>query len=72
MSGENKIAKQLVTDAIKAAEEDKTMSGDSMGLAILSQVLRILSETRNRKDLESYIDYDLDNLVESDMVITRQ
>lgn len=72
MSGENTIAKQLVTDAIKAAEEDKNMSGDSMGLAILSQVLRTLSETRNRKDLESYIDYDLDNLVESDMVITRQ
>ncbi|MFT4714009.1 MAG: hypothetical protein ACJAVI_000209 [Candidatus Azotimanducaceae bacterium] len=42
-----------------------------MTLAILSQTLKLLSETRSRKDLESYIDYDLDNMVESDMAITR-
>lgn len=71
MSGENTRAKELITQAISEAENSSSMSQDSMALAILSQTLRLLNETRSRKDLESYIDYDLDNMVESDMVITR-
>ena len=71
MSGENTRAKELVMTAISEAEDSSSMDSDSMALAILSQVLRVLSETRSRQDLESYIDYDLDNMVESDMVITR-
>lgn len=47
------------------------MCPDAMALAILSQNLRTLSTSRSRADLESYIDYDLNNIVDSDMVITR-
>ena len=72
MSGENTRAKELIDLAITEAEASNSMSSDSMALAILSQVLRLLNETRSRNDLESYIEYDLDNMVESDMVITRQ
>jgi len=43
-----------------------------MALAILSQVLTMLNETRSRRDLEQHIAYDLDSMIESDMVITRQ
>jgi len=71
VSGENTQAKELVMGAISEAENSPSMSPDSMALAILSQVLKVLSETRSRQDIESYIDYDLDNMVESDMVITR-
>jgi len=72
VSGENTRAKELIDLAITEAEASNSMSSDSMALAILSQVLRLLNETRSRNDLESYIEYDLDNMVESDMVITRQ
>ena len=71
MSGENTLAVQMVDDAILQAEECNTMDSDSMALAILSQALRRLSAYRSRQDIESYIDYDLDNMVEQDMVITR-
>lgn len=72
MSGENTRAKELINQAITEADASSSMSSDSMALAILSQVLRVLNETRSRRDLESYIEYDMDNMVESDMVITRQ
>jgi hypothetical protein len=71
MSGENAQAKILVDEAIEQADQNSSMSSDSMALAILSRVLRNLSGNRSRADLESYIDYDLDNQVESNMVITR-
>ena len=71
MSGVNTIAKNLVADAMAQAEQDPSMSSDSMAHAILSQVLMTLSEFRSRKDIENYIEYDLENMVESDMVITR-
>ena len=71
MSGENTLAKQMIHDAISTAEAANTMDPDSMALAILSGVLRHLSDYRTRGDLESYIEYDLDNIVEQDMVITR-
>jgi hypothetical protein len=47
------------------------MDPDAMALAILSLVLRKLSEYRSRADIESCIDYDLDNVIEQDQVITR-
>ncbi len=72
VSGENTRAKELIDQAITEADASSSMSSDSMALAILSQVLRVLNETRSRRDLESYIEYDMDNMVESDMVITRQ
>ncbi|XOV89294.1 MAG: hypothetical protein ACFHX7_05225 [Pseudomonadota bacterium] len=71
MSGENALAKKLVSEALIEANNCPSMNPDSLALAILSQSLRVLSETRSRADLESYIDYDLDNLIDSDMVITR-
>jgi hypothetical protein len=71
MSGENAQAKILVNEAIEQADQNSSMSSDSMALAILSQVLCNLSGHRSRADLESYIEYDLDNQVESNMVITR-
>ena len=72
VSGENTRAKELIKQAIVEAEASPSMSSDSMALAILSQVLTMLNEKRSRRDLEQYIEYDLDNMIESDMVITRQ
>jgi hypothetical protein len=71
MSGETTIATKLVIDAIDDAEKTSSMSADTMAHAILSAVLVELSKTRSRRDLESFIDFDLDNIVEVDNVITR-
>ena len=71
MSGEHKAAKQLYTEAIAAADKNSSMCPDGQALAILTTVLHELSKTRSRKDLDSYIAYNLDNLVDSDLVITR-
>ena len=71
MSGEHTIAKQLFKDSIAAADKNPTMCGDTQALAILTTALHELSRTRSRKDLDSYIAYSLDNLVDSDLVITR-
>jgi hypothetical protein len=71
MSGEATIATKLVVDAIDNAEQESSMSADTMAHAILSAVLVELSKTRSRRDLESFIDFDLDNIVEVDNVITR-
>jgi hypothetical protein len=71
MSGEYTVAASLLDTAINQAEEDNAMDPDAMALAILSLVLRKLSEYRSRADIESCIDYDLDNVIEQDQVITR-
>ena len=71
MSGEHSIAKQLFKDTIAAADKSPSMCPDTQALAILTTVLHELSKTRSRKDLDSYIAYNLDNLVDSDLVITR-
>ena len=71
MSGANTLAAEMVSDAISKADVSNTMDADSMALAVLSQVLRHLSSYRSRADIESYIDFELDNVVEQDLVITR-
>jgi hypothetical protein len=71
MSGEHRVAKQLYSEAITAADNNPSMCADAQALAILTTALHELSKTRSRKDLDSYIAYNLDNLVDSDLVITR-
>ncbi len=71
MSGEYTVATQLIDDAIATAESNNAMDPDAMALAILSMAIRKLSQYRSRKDIESCIDYDLDNVIEQDQVITR-
>ena len=71
MAGENKLAKDTLQNAVSTAEADKSMCPDTLLLAFVSSALRELSKTRSRTDLEMYLEYDLENLVDSDMVITR-
>jgi hypothetical protein len=71
MSGEHSVAKQLYIEAITAADKNPSMCPDAQALAILTTVLHQLSKTRSRKDLDSYIAYNLDNRFDSDLVITR-
>ena len=71
MSGEYAAARTLIDEALTEAEANRSMDQDAMALAILSMVLRQLSQHRSRADIESCIDYTLDNVVEQDLVITR-
>jgi len=71
MSGEHSVARQLLAEALAEAESSPSMCPDTQALAILTAVLQTLSQTRSRKDVESFVAYNLENLVESDRVITR-
>ena len=71
MSGEYTVAANLIDQAITEAESSTSMDADAMALALLSLTLRRLSEYRSRADIESCVDYDLDNVIEQDQVITR-
>ena len=71
MSGEYTVATKVIDDAMARAEADNAMDPDAMALALLSTAIRTLSGYRSRADIEMAIDYDLDNVVEQDQVITR-
>jgi len=71
MSGETTIAKDIISTAMAQAEQDPGMSEDSMAHAILSEILANLSGSRSRRDIDNYIEFELDNQADSDMVITR-
>ena len=71
MSGEYAVAQTLIDDAMARARAEPAMDPDTMALAILSTAIRELSRYRTRGDIEMCIDYDLDNVIEQDLVITR-
>jgi hypothetical protein len=71
MSGETTIAKEMIAGAMAQAEQDPGMSEDSMAHAILSAILTTLCASRSRRDIDNYIEFELDNQDDSDTVITR-
>ena len=71
MSGETKLAKNIVDEALAIVEGDAGKTKDALLNALLSQVLSELVQHRSRADLMSYIEYHLDNADETDWVITR-
>lgn len=71
MTGVTTIANELIAGAMATAEQDSTLDTDAMAHAILSGVLAALSANRSRKDIDNFIEFELDNLLDSDMVITR-
>ena len=71
MSGEAEIARELVRNALAAADQNPKQDKDAMGRALLQAVLTELAAHRPAKDLAAEVQYLLDNLDEDTFVGTR-
>jgi hypothetical protein len=71
MAGEYTIATKLVADAVKEAKDTHSMCPETMANALLGQVLSQMSRNKTRADVESYINFELDNLGGEFMIATR-
>jgi len=71
MAGEYTIATKVVADAIKEAEDANNMCPETMANALLGQVLSQMSKNKTRADVESYVNFELDNLGGEFMIATR-
>lgn len=71
MSGEHQAAEQILNSALTKADNDPSMSRDALANALLGQLLSEQSKTRNKADLMSFIEFQLDNLSEDEFVVTR-
>ena len=71
MAGETELAKQMIAEALGAADQHDQMTPDTLLYSLLSELLSELAQRRGRADLESYINFHLDNYDQSEWVITR-
>jgi hypothetical protein len=71
MSGETSIAKELVANAMAAAEQDPKQDKDAMGRALIVAVLGEFAKYRPARDISAQLQYLADNLEEEHFVITR-
>jgi hypothetical protein len=71
MSGEAQVARELVRNAMAAAEHDPKQDKDSMGRALISAVLAEFATYRSVSDIAAELQYAIDNLDEDMLVVTR-
>lgn len=71
MAGEYDIARRSLAAALEAAAADRAMSEDGMAEALLVMLITHLLKRRPRKDLESFIAFQLDSCGEDEFVVTR-
>ena len=71
MAGEYTIATKVVADAIQEAEDANSMCPETMATALLGQVLAQMTKNKTRADVESYVNFEMDNLAGEFMIATR-
>ena len=71
MAGEYDVARNCITQALDAAEQDRGMSTQAMADALLATVLSHMLKGRTRKDLMSFIEFQIEASDEDEFVITR-
>lgn len=71
MSGEAQVARELVRQAMAAAEQDPKQDRDGMGRALISAVLAEYATYRSTSDIATELRYMIDNLDEDMLVVTR-
>jgi hypothetical protein len=71
MAGETPIARELVANAMAAAEQDPKQDKDAMGRALIVAVLAEYARYRTAGDISAELQYLADNLEEEHFVITR-
>jgi hypothetical protein len=71
MSGEAEIARELVHQAMAAAEQNAKRDKDAMGRALISAVLAEYTSYRSTSDIAAELRYLIENLDEDMLVVTR-
>jgi uncharacterized protein (DUF2267 family) len=71
MAGEAAHAEKLVSEVMRIAESDSTLSKDSMARAVLNAVLTEYLKYRSADDVANELRYIIDTLGEDEFVITR-
>lgn len=71
MAGEYEVARKTIAHALDLATEDRAMSPEAMADALLASLLTHLSRLRTRKNLMSFIEFQLEAAGEDEFVITR-
>ena len=71
MAGETPIARELVANAMAAAEQDPKQDKDAMGRALIVAVLAEFARYRTAGDISAELQHLADNLEEEHFVITR-
>lgn len=71
MAGEYEVAKKCIAQALDVAAQDRGMSPQSMCDALLATLLGHILKSRSRKDLLSFIEFQIEASGEDEFVITR-
>ena len=71
MAGEYDVARQCIAQALEEGEQDRGMSPQSMADALLATLLGHMLKGRTRKDLMSFIEFQMEASGEDEFVITR-
>jgi len=71
VAGEYAVARECLEQAMTTADANTSMSQDVMANALLSNLLKIMLKQRTRKDLASFIEFQLESIGEDEFVVTR-
>ena len=71
MSGEFKVARKCIEEAMSTADREPAMTSDAMAGALLNALFSTLLQSRTRKDVTSMIEFQLESCGEDEFVITR-
>ena len=71
MAGEYDVARVCLAQAFAQVEKSAGMTQDGMAEALMVTLITHMLKRRKRKDLASFIDYQLDACSEDEHVITR-
>ena len=71
MAGEYDVARKCIEQALEGAAQDRGMSPQTMSDALLATLLGHMLKSRSRKDLLSFIEFQMEASGEEEFVITR-
>ncbi|MGD9603331.1 MAG: hypothetical protein AB7O21_01735 [Gammaproteobacteria bacterium] len=71
MAGEYDVARACVEQALAQAARHDGMSEDAMCNALLGTLIGVMAKGRTRKDLMSFIEFQIEAIGEDEFVITR-
>lgn len=71
MAGEYDVARACIAQALDKAAADRGMSEEAMCNALLGTLIAHMAKGRTRKDLMSFIEFQVDSVGEDEFVITR-
>lgn len=71
MAGEYEVARECIAQALARASLSSGMSSEGMADALMVTLIMQMLKGRSRKDLASFIDYQIESCGEDEFVVTR-